>query len=124
MTEGMNEQEITGLLKPEDTWKGHSYQPGKFISPGVVVYLECSPKIAMGRIPREDKWEEVPFLDRLVSTYENLFENPPPVLRGASVVRINAEPDIRTVSAEIDQKVLPIFRDYSASGATHSVEGV
>jgi thymidylate kinase len=111
MTEGMSEKEITDLLRPNEMWDGHFYKPGKFIGPDLIVHLNCAPEIAMSRIPREDKWEEVPFLKRLVKTYEKLYADPPKVLRGSKVIRIDAEPDIKTVNKNIDEGVLPYLRE-------------
>jgi len=107
MTEGMNEKEITDLLRPNKMWEGHSYKPGEFLGPDLIVHLNCSPEIAMSRIPREDKWEEVPFLNRLVGTYERLYANPPEVFKEAKIIEIDAEPEIKTVSDSIDRQVMP-----------------
>ncbi len=107
MAEGMSIKEIEKLLNPDNSWKGHNYMPGQFITPDVLIYLECDPEIAMSRIPREDKWEEVPFLQRLVQTYETLLGKMPKMFGNSEVIRINSEPRIEQVQKEIDEKVLP-----------------
>lgn len=107
MTEGMNIDELNGLLKPNLNWNGHNYKPTEFISPDAIIYLDCSPEVSMGRIPREDKWEEVPFLKKLVKTYEALFQNMPPILKGTNIIRVNSEPPIAEVQKEIDKEVIP-----------------
>ena len=112
LTEGMSEEKITNLLNANEMWKGHKYRPGEFITPDKIIYLECSPEIAMSRIPREDKWEEVPFLQRLVKTYEELFTKPPEILKDIPIIRLNAEPSIEEVKKLIDREVIPyILKD-------------
>ena len=111
ITEGMDINELNDLLKPNSIWNGFSYRPGEFIAPDAIVYLECNPKISMGRIPREDKWEEVPFLSKLLHTYEQLFNNMPPVLGDATIIRVNTEPPICEAQDKINLEVMPVLEE-------------
>jgi len=110
LTEGEPRDALDRLIGYDRIWDGHSHRPGEYVAPNVIVYLECASQIAMSRIPREDKWEEVPFLDRLVETYEDIFKDRPRILKDAKLIRINAEPNIQEVHAQMDAAVLPVIR--------------
>lgn len=107
MAEGSTAEELTDILKPDLVWNGHRVSNEGLMAPQVIVYIHCDPEICMSRIPREDKWEEVPFLRKLVQKYDEIFECPPSLLKDSHVITINGERPIPEVRDEFREKVLP-----------------